>query len=77
MQSDNYAKTCGRLCKYCKDELDNNITNSNSFKFKSSFLNNAKNTGTLYVEIELPLKFFSIFWRTLEISLINCEINLI
>ena len=25
----------------------------------------------------IPLKYLSSFWRTLEISLINCEINLI
>ena len=25
----------------------------------------------------VPLKYISIFWRTLEMSLINCEINLI
>ena len=24
----------------------------------------------------VPLKYFSNFWRTLEISLINCEVNL-
>ena len=28
-------------------------------------------------EIAVPLKYFSNFWRTLEISLINCKINLI
>ena len=25
----------------------------------------------------VPLKYFSNFWRTLEIPLINCEVNLI
>ena len=29
------------------------------------------------VEIAVSLKYLSNFWRTLEISLINCEINLI
>ena len=28
------------------------------------------------VEIMVPLKYLSNFWRTLELSLINCEINL-
>ena len=28
------------------------------------------------VEITVPLKYLSNFWRTLEIPLINCEINL-
>ena len=33
--------------------------------------------GTKNVEIMVPLKYLSNFWRTLEVLLINCEINLI
>ena len=33
--------------------------------------------GTKNVEIMVPLKYLSNFWRTLEMLLINCEINLI
>ena len=33
--------------------------------------------GTKNVEIMVSLKYLSNFWRTLEMSLINCEINLI
>ena len=29
------------------------------------------------VEILVPLKYLSNFWRTLEMKLINCEVNLI
>ena len=29
------------------------------------------------VEIMVPLKHLSNFWRTLEMPLINCEVNLI
>ena len=29
------------------------------------------------LEIIVPLKYFSNFWRTLEMPLINCEVNLI
>ena len=29
------------------------------------------------VEIMAPLKYLSNFWRTLEMPLINCEVNLI
>ena len=32
--------------------------------------------GTVNVEMAMPLKYVSNFWRTLEISLINCEISL-
>ena len=34
------------------------------------------NNGTKYVETMLPLKYLSKFCRTLERSLINCEISL-
>ena len=33
--------------------------------------------GTKAVQIMVSLKYLSNFWRTLEILLINCEINLI
>ena len=35
------------------------------------------NDGTKKVELMVPLKYLSNFWRTLEMPLINCEINLI
>ena len=34
-------------------------------------------TGTKDVEIIVPLKYLSNFWRILEMPLINCEVNLI
>ena len=36
-----------------------------------------KTAGTKDVKIMVPLKYLSNFFRTLEIPLINCEINLI
>ena len=33
--------------------------------------------GTKNVEIIVPLSYLSIFWRSLELPLINCEINLV
>ena len=35
------------------------------------------NDGTKNVGTMVPLKYLSNFWRTLEMPLINCEINLI
>ena len=35
----------------------------------------ARDNGTINVKIMVPLKYLSNFWRTLEMSLINCEIN--
>ena len=85
--SDNYAKTAGSLWQYCKDipalnangeiiVFDvNNVTDS--FNFKVKFTGRTRNNGTKDVEIMVPLKYLSNFWRTLEMLLINCEVNLI
>ena len=43
--NDNYAKTSGSLRKYCRDKPDNNITNSESQKFKLRFTNQTGNAG--------------------------------
>ena len=84
--SDNYAKTTGSLWQYCKDIparnndaivifAENNLTDS--FNFKVKFTGQTGDDGTKDVEIMVPLKYLSNFWRTLEMSLINCEVNLI
>ena len=85
--SDNYAKTTGRLWQYCKDIPARNANNeiiifaenntTDSFKFKAKITGQTGNDGTKYVEIMVPLKYLSNFWRTLGMSLINCEVNLI
>ena len=35
------------------------------------------NNGTKNVGIMVPLKYLSNFWQTLQMPLINCEINLL
>ena len=57
------------------DFLANN-NNSGSFKFKQEITGQAGNGGTKDVEIMVPLKYLSKFWRTHEMPLINCEISL-
>ena len=39
--------------------------------------NNGNTAGRADVEIMVPLKYLCIFWRTLEIPLVNCEVELI
>ena len=39
--------------------------------------NTPADANTKDVEIIVPLKYVSNFWRTLEMPLINCEVNLI
>ena len=85
--SDNYAKTTGSLWQYCKDIPARNANNeiiifaenntTDSFKFKARITGQTGNDGTKDVEILVPLKYLSNFWRTLEMPLINCEVNLI
>ena len=88
--SDNYAKTTGSLWQYYKDMPARNNNNNNnqivnfaadnltdSFNFKAKITDQTGNNGTKDVEIMVPLKYLSNFWRTLEMPLINCEVNLI
>ena len=85
--SDNYAKTTGSLWQYCKDIPARNANGeiiifagnntTDSFKFKAKITGQTGNGGTKGVEIMVPLKYLSNFWRTLEMPLINCEVNLI
>ena len=65
-----------------RDELDNNtnVANDNNapfFKYKASLIGNVGNDGTWNgVKIAVPLKYLSNFWRSLEMPLINCKIEL-
>ena len=64
---DNYSKTSGSLYQFWSDEPNNNITDSESFKFKSKFLDNTNNEGIIDAKIAVLLKYLRNFWRTLEI----------
>ena len=50
---------------------------SATFKFKQKITGQTGNGGTKDIEIMVPLKYLSNFWRTLEMPLINCEISLL
>ena len=74
--SDNYAKTSGSLWQYHRDEPNDNLENSESFKSKLKITREAPAAGNEKdVEIIVPLKYLSNFWRTLEMPLINCGVN--
>ena len=76
--SDNYSKTSGSLWQYYKDEPNDNLADSESFKSKVKRTENTPANGnTKNVEILVPLKHLRNFWRTLEMLLINCEVNFI
>ena len=79
--SDNYSDTSGSLWQFKRDGIegdvdltvDNNYipNNFSSFKYKSS-LTADRNS----VKIAVPLKYLSNFWRSLEMPLINCKVEL-
>ena len=76
--SDNYSKTSRGLWQYYKDVLNDNISYSEAFKYKVKITGKTPaDKNTKDVEIIVPLKYLSNFWRTLEMPLINCEVNLI
>ena len=65
--SDNYSKTSGSLWQYYKDDPNDNITQSESFKSKIKITGKTPAAGnTKDVEIIVPLKYLSNLWRTLE-----------
>ena len=75
--SDNYAKTSGSLWQYFRDEPDDNLEDSESFKSKINIrVKTPDDNKEKNVEIMVPLKYLSNFWRTLEMPLINCEVKL-
>ena len=93
--SKNYRKATGSLWNYYRDEPKNPpddnysadaITNSESFKYKSSITGKTSNAnqGTEQgntktkrnLEIVVPLKYSSNSCRSLDMLLINCEISL-
>ena len=76
--SDNYAKTSGSLWQYYKDEPNDVLADSESFKSKIKITGKTRDDGNEKdAEIMVPLKYLSNFWRTLEMPLIICEVSLI
>ena len=87
--STEYRKATGSLWNCYRDEPntglggDNNnvnysIKDSKSFDFKTSITGKLENNNVKkdHVKIVVPFKYLSKFWRTLDMSLINCEVSL-
>ena len=84
--SDNCSDTSGSLWQFKKDEIEGNVNLSvdanhipnnfgilvsSPFKYKSSFITDRND-----VKIAVPLKYLINFWRSLEIPLIICKVEL-
>ena len=78
----NCSSTSGSLWHFGRDEITNNpdVTNDDnapSFKHKASLIGNTENNESKNgVKIAVPLKYLSNFWRSLEMPLINCKVEL-
>ena len=74
--SNNYSKTSGSLWQYYKDESNDNLADSKSFKSKVNITGSTPaSCNKRDVKTIVPLKYFN-FWRTLEMLVINCEVSL-
>ena len=82
--SRNYSDTSGSLWQFKRDEIIENINlmnnNSSSFKYKSNLIGNTDedeaNRKKENVKIAVPLKYLSNFWRSSEMPLINCKVQI-
>ena len=90
--SDNYSMTSGSLWNYYRDEINddgnennaaNNRINNNKTITSKSFECKTKSKGSttdnnniLDTKVVVPLKYLSNFLRSLDLPLINCEIEL-
>ena len=75
-----YRKTTGSLCNYYRDEPSNPLSfNSESFKYKTNIARKTPedNDSLTNSKVAIPLKHLSNFWKSLNIPLINCEVELI
>ena len=76
--SDNYSDTLGSLLGFKRDQIVNNanLTNDDgdpSFNCKTELI---AGTAANEVKIAVPLKYLNNFWRSSEMPLINCKVEL-
>ena len=85
--SDNYSYTSGSLWQFKRNEIEGDVgltvndyhipNNSSLFKCKSNIIVNRSVAGTkANIKIAVPLKYLSNLWRSLEMPLINCKVEL-
>ena len=90
--SDNYSMTSENLWNYYRDDLNDDVnennsagndrinnnktTTSKSFEYKTEITRKTAILDRLNTGVVVPLKYLSNFWRSLDLSLINCEIEL-
>ena len=87
--SKNYIKTSGSLWNYYRDKpsssiddenIIHSILNSESFDYRANFVEDGVTHNNLLkndVKVVVPVKHLSNFWRSLNIPIINSEVELI
>ena len=78
--SKNYSKTTDSFWNYYRDQANSGERKNINYSIKKTKITGrleGDNTEKENVQIVAPLNHLSIFWRTLVIPLVNCEINLI
>ena len=83
--TDSYSMTSGSLWNYYRDELKNDddyrvnnekTATKKSFEFKTRRIRSTPaDNSRLEAEVVVPLKYLSTFWRSHNLPLINCEIE--
>ena len=84
--SQNYSMTSGSLWNYYRDKIfdddDNNGSDGKSFKYTTKIMGKTEARPyqppipPLNTEVTIPLKYLNNFWRSPDLPLINCEIEL-
>ena len=78
--SDNYQDPTGSLYQFKRDEPpDDNANvanNTTSLVYKSKLISGTDDNNVNNVKLVVPLKYISNFFRSLEMLLVNCKIDL-
>ena len=78
--SDNYQNSTGRFYQFKRDEPPNdnaNVANdTTSLVCKSKLISGTDDNNVNNVKLVVPLKYVSNFFRSLEMPLVNCKIDL-
>ena len=78
--SDNYQNSTGSLYQFKRDEPpDDNADVGNatsSLVYKSKLIKGTDNNNVTNVRLVVPLKYLSNFFKSLEMPLVNCKIDL-
>ena len=78
--SDNYQNSTGSFYPFKRDEPpDDNadvVNDTTSLVYKSKLISGTDDNNDNNVKLVVPLKYVSIFFRSLEMPLVNCKIDL-